>query len=303
MLLSSSNPRYFIFRFRLLMHPFTPRLTKTQIKFIIFSIHLLSLSIIVPYITFLKLEDQECLERWPALGYRQAYTIVLFMAQYALPLVFMTTVYSFALVKLYNVTSNATQMRMGESQNARKTSASSPKVSICSRKISASSQFTETNNNASGSRKGGRIRRLSSRVAYNMRRGIEVDANVRVTKMFIAIVVIFAIFMLPNQVVWLWTDFGGGQHHSRLNTIKIICWLFTYTNSVCNPVIFITFFKDFRAEVLALPKRLWKRNRFRVSISRSSGTTSEYTQVIRRASPLNSLSTLNENENDVFRDK
>ena len=288
------------------MHPFTPRLTKTQIKFIIVSIHLTSLSIIVPYVNFLKLQDHECLEKWPKLGYRQAYTLVLFMAQYALPLVFMSSMYALALIKLYKVTSNASQMRIVESQQSRKVSvssrtvsANSQKVSVVLRKISVSSQIctVEATNNSSGSGTGARIRRLSSRVAYNMRHGCEMESNVRVTKMFIAIVMIFAIFMLPNQVVWLWIDFGGGQQHFRLNIIKIICWLFTYTNCVCNPFIFIIFFQDFRSEVLALPKRLWKRPAsFRLSISRSSGIPTEYSRDVPPSSPVSILSTVNEND-------
>ena len=295
-------------RFRLLMHPFTPRLTRTQITRIIISIHASSLAVIVPYINFLKLENQECVERWPQLGYRQAYTVVLFMAQYALPLVFMTTVYALALIKLYNVTSNATQMRV-ESQNprkssvgtrkvainSRKVSVNSRKVSVSSRKVSVSSQFAETDSNPSGNKRGA-IRKLSSRVAYTMAHGFDAESNVRVTKMFIAIVAIFACFMLPNQVVWLWMDFGTGKKHTRLNTIKIICWLFTYTNCVCNPVMFVTFCKEFRAEILSCPKRLWKKPSPRFSISRSSGPTTEHKRSFRRTSPLTSLSTLNENE-------
>ncbi|XP_068757743.1 neuropeptide FF receptor 1-like [Montipora capricornis] len=260
-------------RFRLLMHPFTPRLTKRQVKFLISSIHVLSLSIIVPYIMFLKLQDNECLEQWPKLWYRQAYTLVLFMTQYALPLSFMATVYALALIKLYNVTSNASPMR-----------------------VSSTSQFAnETNSDLCG--KEARIRRLSSRVAYNIKHGCEIDSNVRVTKLFIAIVGIFAIFMLPNQVVWLWIDFGNGLQHSRLNTIKIICWLFTYTNCICNPFIFITFFKDFRSEIIALTKRIWKRSTVRFSISRWNTNKSE---TIQSASPINILSTLEENESGII---
>ena len=327
------------------MHPFTPRLTKTQIKFLIAGIHLLSLSIIAPYVVFLKLEDHMCIEQWPKLWYRQAYTLVLFMTQYALPLLFMTTVYALALIKLYNVTSNASSMRVKEgnissrrswevsvhsrgvsvnhrdvSDNSRKVSkslrtcsesskevainsreasanscrvtVSSRKVSIISRKVSSSSQIgCETSNDLFGN--GNRIRRLSSRVAYNTKQGCEIDSNVRVTKLFIAIVAIFAIFMLPNQMLWLWIDFGAGLHHEQLNIVKIICWLFTYTNCVCNPIIFITFFKDFRSEVVSLPKRLWKRPGSRLSVSRRSSHESENTSP---ASPVNILSTLEENE-------
>lgn len=313
------------------MHPFTPRLTKTQIKFLIAGIHLLSLSVIVPYVVFLKLEDNMCIEQWPKLWYRQLYTLVLFMTQYALPLFFMTTVYALALIKLYNVTSNASSMRVKEentssrrsrevsvnsrgvavnprdvsdnsrkvseslrtsSENSRQVPISSRKSSVISRKVSSSSQLgCETSNDLFSN--GNRIRRLSSRVAYNVKQGCQIDSNVRVTKLFIAIVAIFAIFMLPNQVLWLWIDFGAGLRHERLNIVKIICWLFTYTNCVCNPVIFITFFKDFRSEVVALPKRLWKRPSSRLSVSRWSSHESENTSP---ASPVNILSTLKENE-------
>ena len=292
------------------MHPFTPRLTKKQIQILITSIHILALSIIVPYINFLKLQDHICLEQWPKLGYRQAYTVMLFMAQYAVPLIFMTTVYAIALIRLYRVTSNATQMRVTtdtqDSRNVsdssrkvscstRKVSVYSGKVSVGSRKISTSSQFAPEA--SSGSSRGTRIRRLSSRVVYNMKHGCELDSNVRVTKMFIAIVVIFAIVMLPNQVVWLWIDFGSGEQHIRLNTIKIICWLFTYTNCVCNPFIFIIFFKDLRSEIAALPKGFCNRRKFRLHISRSSGTATEYTKYNPPSSPISTLFTLNENEN------
>lgn len=256
------------------MHPFTPRLTKKQIKLIIIGIHVSSLAIIIPYTVFLKLEDQECVELWPKFTYRQAYTVILFLAQYALPLVFMTTIYTLALTKLYSVTSNTTQMRSMESEKLRKVSA-------------------ETNNNPTNM---GAVRKLSARVAYNVKHGFEVESNVRVTKMFVAVVVIFAVFMLPNQVVWLWSDFGGGHHHHQLNTIKIICWLFTYTNCVSNPVIFIIFCKEFRTELVALPKKFRNGSRPRLSISRSSGPATESIRCLSpRSSPVTSLSTLNEN--------
>jgi len=64
--------------------------------------------------------------------------------------------------------------------------------------------------------------------------------------MFIVVVVVFAIFMFPNQVVWLWADFGGGINSPNFTKLSIICWLFTYTNCVVNPVIFGVFSKDFR---------------------------------------------------------
>ena len=93
------------------MHPFTPRLTKRQITFLISSVHILSAVVVVPYVIVLKLEDHNCGEAWPNFTSRQAYTVILFLVQYALPLSFMTAMYTLALTKLYNVTSNTTKMR------------------------------------------------------------------------------------------------------------------------------------------------------------------------------------------------
>ena len=88
------------------------------------------------------------------------------------------------------------------------------------------------------------------------------NPNVRATKMFILVVVVFAVFMLPNQVVWLWADFGGGFEHQNFQIAAIVCWLFTYTNSVCNPLIYFMFSKDFRSGFKRLLRKImsWKES-------------------------------------------
>ena len=259
------------FRFRLLMHPFTPRLTKRQITFLISSVHILSAVVVVPYVIVLKLEDHNCGEAWPNFTSRQAYTVILFLVQYTLPLSFMTAMYTLALTKLYNVTSNTTKMRSrGEIHRDR-----------------------ESNNSTERGR--GVVRKISSRVATSMRRGFEVESNVRVTKLFIVIVAIFAVFMLPNQVLWLWSDFGGGHTHQDLNSIKIICWLFTYTNCVCNPVIFMIFCKEFRAELAKIPKKLCSNGpRPQLSLSRSSGPPTQCIPMIECVSSPNHYQSLDD---------
>ena len=76
---------------------------------------------------------------------------------------------------------------------------------------------------------------------------IQEEQNLRATKMFIGVVVVFAIFMFPNQIAWLWADFGGGHQAPHFNQATIICWLFTYTNSVCNWIIYAFLNKEFRS--------------------------------------------------------
>ena len=89
------------------------------------------------------------------------------------------------------------------------------------------------------------MRKLST-VSSRVRVDIWSTPNAKATKMFIVVVVVFAIFMFPNQVVWLWADFGGGINDPDFTKISIVCWLFTYTNCVVNPIIFAIFNKDFR---------------------------------------------------------
>ena len=36
------------------------------------------------------------------------------------------------------------------------------------------------------------------------------EQNAHLAKMFVIVVVVFAISMLPNQILWLWVDFENG---------------------------------------------------------------------------------------------
>lgn len=67
--------------------------------------------------------------------------------------------------------------------------------------------------------------------AMNLRRKKK-EQNIQVTKMFIVAVIVFSLSMFPNQVLWLWVDFGNGKDSDYFAIISAICWLFTYSNSV-----------------------------------------------------------------------
>ena len=198
-------------RYRILMHPFTTRLTGKQIKWILLAIYVFCGVTMVPYGYVLELSDGGCGESWPAPAYRKAFTLFLFLIQYAIPLVLMIILYSMAVWNLCR---------------ARKKMRSS----------SVTGQDKKKNNKANGTM-GRRLRRPN----------FGKDPNSKATKMFIIIVVVFAIFMFPNQAVWLWAEFGGGADKPIFPKLSIVCWLFTYTNSVVNPLIFRNFSKEFRS--------------------------------------------------------
>ncbi|EDO42557.1 predicted protein, partial [Nematostella vectensis] len=169
-------------RYRVIMHPFQERLTRTQIKILILFSHSLSLALVIPYARVLELDPalNDCMENWSDFSQRQAYTMVLFLAQYGLPLPFMIIMYTLALKNLYSTTDKAMGM------------------------------------------------------------------NLKATKMFVTVVSVFAVCMLPNQVLWLWSDYGRGYEHESFNTAAIVCRFFTYANSVCNALIYSFYSKEFR---------------------------------------------------------
>ena len=211
-------------RYRIIMHPFKIRLSTRQICILICLVHVFSLVAVTPYGYFLALTNGSCEENWPKFTYRQAYTFFLFLVQYGLPLIFMIVMYTLAVRALCNTSART---------RANSISANTPRYIV--KKLKRKTHRGVLRSNSVFKRLGA----LRTRSIWN-------TPNARATKMFIVVVVVFAIFMFPNQVVWLWADFGGGINSPNFTQLSIICWLFTYTNCVVNPVIFGVFSKDFR---------------------------------------------------------
>ena len=215
-------------RYRIIMHPFKTRLSMKQIGVLICLVHVFSLVAVSPYAFVLNLKDGSCDENWPEFTYRQAYTFFLFLVQYGLPLCFMAVMYGLALRALCR-----TSARMRDNSINQDTS----------QRVRRQRENTQFKPSRKVSRAYSVLRKISD---ISARFDIWSTANAKATKMFIVVVVVFAIFMFPNQVVWLWADFGGGINSPHFHKISIVCWLFTYTNCVVNPIIFGVFSKDFR---------------------------------------------------------
>lgn len=215
-------------RYRIIMHPFKIRLSMRQICILICLVHVFSLVAVTPYGYVLALTNGSCEENWPKFTYRQAYTFFLFLVQYGLPLIFMIVMYTLAVRALCNTSART---------RANSISANSARFIVKKLKSDVKKRKTQ------------RVLRSNSvfkRLGVLRTRSIWSTPNAKATKMFMVVVVVFAIFMFPNQVVWLWADFGGGINSPNFTKLSIICWLFTYTNCVVNPVIFGVFSKDFR---------------------------------------------------------
>ncbi|XP_078357113.1 neuropeptide FF receptor 2-like [Oculina patagonica] len=64
------------------------------------------------------------------------------------------------------------------------------------------------------------------------------EQNIKVVKVFVTAVVVFAICLLPNHVLWLWHDFGQGKNFKYFNEVVVFCNIMVYINSAINPFIF-----------------------------------------------------------------
>ena len=203
-------------RYRQIMHPFKGRLTKRQVVKSIIAAYIFSLLLVCPYIVVLRFENNACKEQWPGELYKQLYTMLLFLVQYLLPLLFMVFMYSLAVRNLYKASDRTRKEKITD-----KPARNSPRLQTRSKTRSI---------------------KWLSRLA-------SIETNKRATKMFIMIVIVFAVFMFPNQVIWLWVVFHGGDTlppSADLSTAFIACLLFTYTNSVVNPLIFNRMCPEFR---------------------------------------------------------
>lgn len=230
-------------RYRVIMHPFRQRLSSKQVKYAIGIIHLLSLLFVSPYIYFLDLVNLRCEETWPAFSYRQAYTVVLFVVQYGIPLAFMSVMYTITLSNL--------RLSSGMFESA--PSSRPSRVSMDGNMNQGSSRLDITRD----------CQRKASKVTLGQRHDSVVgrDQNIRATKMFVTVVIVFATCRLPNEIFWLWSDFGDGHQSQYSNVAGIICRMFTYTNSIFNPVIYWIFSRDFQKGFNRIFTSFWKRKR------------------------------------------
>lgn len=194
-------------RYRAVVHPFKARrVTKTHIKHCIFVIHFASCIFVIPYAVVLDLKGNDCDEHWPS-------PITSYRKAYTLILFLVQ--YVTPLTLMVTLHSLALKTLRGQSKPLREGS---------------------THSNASESMSSMQFR-ISARKKMQ---------NIRVTKMFVTVVMVFALSMFPNQVLWLWVDFGNGGENEYFVVISAVCRLFTYSNSVLNPIIYGFYSRELR---------------------------------------------------------
>lgn len=202
-------------RYRALARPLVERISTATVLMFVLAIHTFSLSLCVPYFIVLGYNafEKSCTEHWSTVSYRQAYTIALFLFQFALPLITMSMAY---LLIYRSLRSNT--LRLFSRMSLRKQRSRTRTLSKMSTLSKESAKL--------------KLRR---------------EQNIHLARMFIIVVVIFAIGMSPNQFFWLWMDFGNAAANKFHYYISVVCRLFTYANSVLNPFIYALKSKEFRS--------------------------------------------------------
>ena len=205
------------------------RITRGKCLKMILAIYCISALAVTPYsviLTYNATDLPACEENWPE-GYYLAkiYTVFLFALQYGLPLIVMSVIYTRIGLKLCKNSGKAAALSTGSGKKSR----------------------TSTNS--------GKLYHSASDAAeYALQK--RKRQNEKTAKMFLFVVVIFLVFMMPHQLLWLSHDFSSHTQTFIENKALIIfvCRAFTYANSVLNPIIYGVCNGNFRRGCLAIVK-------------------------------------------------
>lgn len=77
--------------------------------------------------------------------------------------------------------------------------------------------------------------------------------------MLVSVVLLYAICLLPNQIVWLWFEFGSGQTWPHIDELLIFGSLMVYINSSVNPLLYAGMNEEFRKGFIDIIKCQWRR--------------------------------------------
>ena len=81
-------------------------------------------------------------------------------------------------------------------------------------------------------------------VLYNAHRN---EAR-KVVRMLIVVTLLFAICVLPNNVMWLWLDFGDGDNYAHFWDMVAFTNIILFANSAANPIAYTICHENFREE-------------------------------------------------------
>ncbi|XP_065649901.1 rhodopsin [Hydra vulgaris] len=184
--------------------------------------HLSALCCVIPYSATLKISVVEgkpqCSESWSRTS-SLTYTVFLFAVQYGVPLPIICFLYFIMWFKL----------KATNDESVRRS------------RITSSQQITYNKRDIKIDKKKGHKKSIKKRISNKIYQDIlksRKKQTLSMFRLFMTLVIVFATFMLPNQITWLYMVFSKNPVHNKI--WQIIAYWLTYTNAVINPLIYGT---------------------------------------------------------------
>ncbi|XP_065654082.1 orexin receptor type 2 [Hydra vulgaris] len=254
-------------RWKVVAQPFSLINDGLRSVLIILTIHIFGIGTVIPFMVTLRMENHqvpyECKETWSDQSAR-LYTVALFAMQYVIPVPIMLAFYARAWIII-------------QKRNLAVTKPMTPLFS--SREHSEASRktlsFSHDGTHSKCSEKHAPLLpslRRSSEVIMNyifpnsmiepktlQHRAFErrFRQSRDLLRTFTVVVMVFVIFMLPNQIYWITVTFNKSNNTNRPNpVIYNVVYILTYANCVFNPWIYgglnERFRKDFKRVILRI---------------------------------------------------
>lgn len=106
----------------------------------------------------------------------------------------------------------------------------------------------------------------------------------RVVRMLVVVTTLFAVCVLPNNLMWLWLDFGNGAEYEHFWDLVAVTNIILFANSAANPIAYTLCNENFRDEFrlyLSCDREMYKSI---LAISSPQKTTClSYTEVLIQA--------------------
>lgn len=222
----------------------------------------------LPYALVLKIQNGYCDEDWPHPDAVKAYTMGLFVFQYALPLLVITWAYIMVAKKLRdqaariarNCHINGIRTSIGEKTNnhGRNVSLLRPASDVLSSCSPPERRFSENCRESNGHVKQELVPLSVDPPSCNKKEIKRLVRTTKIMKMLVTVVAFYAICLLPNQVVWLWYEFGTAEAWPHFQTFLTFGSIMVYVNSCVNPLLYAGMNEDFRKGFTKLLVCKWK---------------------------------------------
>lgn len=199
------------------------------------------------------MKDNYCQEVWPSTSTRRAYTLGLFIIQFIFPLVIIAIAYIKVVLKLRDQAARFSG-KTGVQESPRPGPSSSFLTTEVSDGHSVSGSPLPDKKLSTGLNQ---VHLSFAQPPRNPRSGQSkaiqrLQRNTKIVKMLVTVVLLYAICMLPNQVVWLWIEFGSGQTSPHLTALLTLGSSMVYLNSSVNPILYAGMNEEFRRGFLGL---------------------------------------------------